>query len=268
MDCSMPLAAEGVRRSVRAGWLPRLLAGLALVGLLAAGLAAARLYPAQIAALASQAAHSGEALGITGWLIAACVQTLIALCGILPASVGGFAMGMAYGVVAGFLLSGVATLVGAVLAFALARSLFRPWIEGRLSRHPRMRHLDEAVCRDGWRLVALMRLSPVMPFAVTSYALGLTSLGLRAYLVGTLASLPALLGYVAMGHFAKLGVSALSGNADRPWHWAFLAIAVLATGLLTLRLATILRLVMRLPEAPDADATGLQTLPGQSARSQ
>jgi uncharacterized membrane protein YdjX (TVP38/TMEM64 family) len=234
--------------------LPRVLTGLALATLLVLGVAVAKLYPGQVEAFAGRAAQAQEALGVIGWLLAAGLQTLIALCGILPASVGAFAMGVAYGVHTGFLLSGVGTIIGAVLAFLLARGLFRAWAKSWFSRHSRLSRLDDAVCRDGWRLVALMRLSPVMPFAMTSYALGLTSLSLRAYLIGTLASLPALLGYVAMGHFARLGAAALSGSTLTPLRWGIFGLAVAATALLTFRLASIARFVMRLPDAENAQA--------------
>lgn len=240
--------------------LPRVLAALALATLLVLGVAVAKLYPGQVATLAGQAAQAQESLGIVGWLLAAGLQTLIALCGILPASVGAFAIGLAYGVRTGFLLSGIATILGAVLAFLLARGLFKAWADSWFSRHPRLSRLDDAVCRDGWRLVALMRLSPVMPFAMTSYALGLTSLSLRAYLIGTLASLPALLGYVAMGHFAKLGAAAWSGGTLTPVRWGILALAVAATALLTFRLASIAKFVMRLPDAEVAQGDAARPL--------
>jgi uncharacterized membrane protein YdjX (TVP38/TMEM64 family) len=60
------------------------------------------------------------------------------------------------------------------------------------------------LAQDGWRLVCVLRVSPVMPFAMTSYALGLTGISQRAYLLGTLAALPALLGYVTVGALAGM----------------------------------------------------------------
>ena len=252
---------EGQRARVwRTPMTQRRLAGIVLVMGLAAGLAIARLYHAQLSALASAAAQGMAVWGVTGWFLAACLQILIALCGVLPASVGGFAMGMAYGIPMGFLLSAIATIIGAVLAFLLPRGLFRPWVQSWVSRHPRVARLDDAVSRDGWRLVALMRLSPVVPFAMTSYALGLTSLTLRAYVIGTLASLPALLGYVALGHLAKIGVFSLSDGQAGPWRWAVLCFAIGVTALLTFRLAAILRLVMRLPDTAAAPVANSQAL--------
>jgi uncharacterized membrane protein YdjX (TVP38/TMEM64 family) len=217
----------------------------ACVLLLAAGLAAARIWPHQIVALAAGTMRTTHALGVTGWAMAAAVQTLIALCGILPASIGAFACGAAYGIGGGFLLSASATLAGAMLAFFLSRSIFRPLIVRALARAPRIARLEEGVARDGWRLVALLRCSPVMPFAVTSYAFGLTAIAPRAYLAGTLASLPALLGYVVLGDLTGAGVASVGASQASAVRLALLALAIAATALLTWRIGLILQRALR-----------------------
>jgi len=79
-----------------------------------------------------------------------------------------------------------------------------------------------------------------MPFAVTSYALGLTSIGWRDYLVGTLASMPALFCYVALGRFAGGGLEALHTGAS-PVGLALLAFGLAATAVLTLRIGALVR---------------------------
>ncbi|GAC1484520.1 MAG: hypothetical protein NVS2B11_10200 [Acetobacteraceae bacterium] len=96
----------------------------------------------------------------------------------------------------------------------------------------RLAGLDAAMGRDGWRFVCLLRISPVMPFALTSYALGLTTIPGRDYLLGTLASLPALMGYVAVGALARHGVT---GGAMGPLNWVLLAVGGVATVALILR---------------------------------
>ena len=247
---------------VPAGPALRIGLGVLLVLVVCAGVAIARLWPQQLAVLAGGSAAAVRSYGLTGWLVAALVQLLIALCGILPASVGAITAGMAFGTVEGFLLSGGATIVGAILAFLLSQSLLRPLFAKTLARRPRIRQLDEAVARDGWRLVALLRVSPIMPFAMTSYALGLTSLSLRDYAVGTIASLPALLGYVVLGALASAGLASLSTGDNQPLHLGLLGLAIVATLLLTLRLARIVRSVMRLPESPLAAAASPDAGPG------
>lgn len=226
------------------------LMGVMLGMVVLVGIVAVREWPDAISTLINQATTIERALGAAGWVLAALVQVVIALCGILPASVGGLAAGMLYGVVGGFCVSTFGTLIGAALAFGLTRTLFRPVIARMLARRPRFQRLDQAVARDGWRLVCLLRISPVMPFAVTSYALGLSSLDFRSYAIGTLASLPALLGYVVLGHLSGNGLSALAAHQTGWLHWCLLGLTIGATALLTLKIGGLLRQALRLPEAP------------------
>jgi uncharacterized membrane protein YdjX (TVP38/TMEM64 family) len=96
------------------------------------------------------------------------------------------------------------------------------------------------IARDGWRLACLLRISPVMPFSVTSYVRGLSSIDLRSYTIGTLASLPALCGYVFIGTLADASLSAWMTGAG-PLRWILLGIGVVATLVLIVRLGQILR---------------------------
>ncbi len=165
--------------------------------------------------------------GGAGLAIVFLAQIAIAASGVLPASLLGIAAGALYGVAVGFAVAAGGTLAGAVLAFGLARSLLRPFVARLLSRRPRLNRLDSVLAEDGWKLVFLLRISPVMPFAVTSYALGLSAVRFRPYLLGTIASLLPLLAFVAMGRMAGLGATQMhSGN---PVQWIGLAIGGAAT---------------------------------------
>ena len=130
------------------------------------------------------------------------------------------------------LLAAVGTMAGATVSFALSRSLFRDAIARRLARRPEFSRFDELLAQDGWRIVCLLRISPVMPFAATSYALGMSAVGIEAYLIGTAASLPALAGYVYLGTLADAGLSAWTTGAA-PLRWAMLGLGALATVALT-----------------------------------
>lgn len=189
-----------------------------------------------------------QAMGPLGWLAFASIQAVIAALGIVPASLLGIGAGLACGVWLGFLLSATGTLLGGLMAFQLSRSLLRPWIARFLVQRMAAVRLDDAITRDGWKFVCLMRVSPVMPFAVTSYALGLTKIGLRAYLLGTLGSLPALLGYVVLGALGNDGLAATLGNTTTPLRWVLLAVGVAATGLMTLRIGRLASTAGVLPD--------------------
>lgn len=224
----------------------RLGVGVLIVIVLAAALAASVLGAAdwgnRILALLDRLRH----LGPLGWAIFLGLQTLVALIGFLPASLLGLAAGAVYGTALGFGLSAAGVLAGALLAFILARSVFRPGIARLIEGRARLGHLDAAVARDGWRLVCLMRISPVMPFSVTSYALGLTGIRFRCYAIGTLASLPALLAYVLIGALGAHGLAARE-HGDSTMHMLLLGIGMAATLLLTLRLGQILARALRVP---------------------
>ncbi|EUK18916.1 TVP38/TMEM64 family protein [Commensalibacter papalotli (ex Servin-Garciduenas et al. 2014)] len=181
-------------------------------------------------------------------IISEIIQVIIALCGVLPASTAAFGSGALYGILQGFILSAIATLIGAFISFYLSRSIFRSFIEKFLKRSSRMQKLDNLLHLDGWKLVCLLRISPIMPFALTSYALGLTSISVRAYLIGTLASLPALFGYVVMGHIASTEVTSLQTQHIASIKHLLLAIAFIGTGLLIWHLGKIVNKIIKLPD--------------------
>ncbi len=220
--------------------MKRIAAAVLILACFVAGLVVWRLRPDLVNGVVDWASQTLRRMGPGGWLAMAGAQMLVAASGILPASLIGIAAGAVFGLPIGLAVASASTVAGAMLAFLLSRSVFRPVIARRLDRSPRLRNLDRAMGRDGWKLVFLMRMSPVMPFAATSYLLGLSAVSPRNYLLGTLGSLPALGGYVFIGSLTGAGLSALQNGAG-PLHWALLATAVIATVLLTWRIGVMVR---------------------------
>ena len=218
-----------------------LLAGVVLSVVVLGGVAG-RVSPGGAAASVHHAIEFLRGAGAAGPVLFALLQVLVAVSGAVPASVLGVAAGAVYGLFAGFSLAAAGSLVGAVIAFALSRSLFRSGIERLVARHGRLRRLDGVIQDEGWKIVCLLRLSPVMPFSATSYLLGLSSIGWSDYLVGTLASLPALFGYVMIGRLTAAGLSAWTAGGSGLLQWAMLGVGGVATLALMLHLR---RLVQR-----------------------
>jgi len=206
----------------------RLLVALVILFVLAAGLLASVLAPNGAAAFIKNGMEYLRQAGLPGLLLFSAVQILLVVSGAVPSSLIGIAAGALYGLLPGFLLSAFGCLLGAIIAFWLSRSLFRSQIQRLLARSGRLRNLDRSVSKDGWKFVLLLRLSPVMPFSVRSDRLGLSSVRLWQYAVGTLASLPALFGYVFAGSLADAGLSAWV-DGTRPFRWALIAIGAVAT---------------------------------------
>jgi uncharacterized membrane protein YdjX (TVP38/TMEM64 family) len=215
-------------------------AGVLLLAL--AGVVTARLPQAHrwIDRLTTAGTGAFGALPIPHWMAFGTLQILVAAFGFLPASLMAIAAGATYGLVLGTLISALGTMVGGWIAFLLARSVLRPWIAKLVARFPASARFDQAVATEGWRFVMLMRVSPVMPFAATSYGLGLTRIGGGAYLVGTLASLPALVGYVALGAFGRAGF-ALGHGPGGPLQLLLPAFGIVAVLVAVMRLRTLAR---------------------------
>jgi uncharacterized membrane protein YdjX (TVP38/TMEM64 family) len=121
----------------------------------------------------------------------------------MPASIltagGGFIFGFAEG---SFHVL-IAATIASNLTFLLGRHLARDWISRKLGTNPRFRAIDEAVATEGWKIVALVRLAPVFPFSITSYAFGLTRVPWGKYFLANFALIPGTLLYVYLGSIAR-----------------------------------------------------------------
>ena len=239
-------------------WRPsaRGLAAVGLIGLILLGIVVAWVSPDRAISAAERLMHVVRGLGARGAVVFAIIQISVAVSGILPASLLGVAAGSIYGLVYGFMLAAASTLAGALLSFFFSRSLFRTTIECLAARRPRLGNLDARIARDGWKLVCLLRVSPIMPFSATSLALGLSAVSLRDYAIGTLASLPALFGYVFVGTLADTSLSAWAAGASTV-RLVLLGIGVLATLVLVLRLGQIaMKLGLAVRATDDLEFTG------------
>lgn len=139
---------------------------------------------------------------------------------------GGFIFGLLWGTVYVF----VGATLGASLAFLIARYAARGWVEGKLTDRPDFAKIDKAVGRDGGKIVALLRLSPLFPFVLLNYALGLTSVRFWQYFLACFAMLPGTFLYVYYGHIGK---AATSGDEKTIWDWVALGVGLLATLVVT-----------------------------------
>jgi uncharacterized membrane protein YdjX (TVP38/TMEM64 family) len=134
------------------------------------------------------------------------------------------AAGYVYGVWA-FPLTYLGIAFASTVAFLIARYLARDSIRAFLSRRPKYRAIDKAVAEEGWQIVVLLRLSPIVPFNLQNYALGVTAIPFWRYLGATLAGIiPGLVLYVYFGIFGK-GL----GSGPSWLEWVLLAAGILAT---------------------------------------
>ena len=154
--------------------------------------------------------------GIHGQVMFIVLVAVICLTGVIPASTLAILAGTVYGAPRGAILSAIGLSIGGVVGFLAARFLIRDLARRWVDHRPSLRKIDTDIARLGWKIVALLRLSPVAPFGITSYAFGLTQLKFGDYLVGTIGSLPAMVGYVYIGALLRAAINASTGEAI-PW---------------------------------------------------
>ena len=136
---------------------------------------------------------------------------------------------------AGFLF-GLPLGVVLVSAGSVGRFLARAWVAERIADLPRFRALDAATHHDGFMIVFLARLSPLFPYNLLNYGLGLTAVRFRDYFFATwIGMLPVTVVFVYVGSLAKSLTALISGDGMGA-AWAtrsFLAVGFVATTALT-----------------------------------
>lgn len=155
----------------------------------------------------------------------------IATVAFIPGSLLTLSAGAIFGIPQGVLFVFIGASVGATAAFFLARTVARRTIEQRLENNARFAAIDRAVGREGLKIVTLLRLSPVFPFNLLNYALGLTRVRPRDYMIACLGMLPGSVLYVYTGKVVG-DVAALAGGvaADRGVaYWLVIGAGFLAT---------------------------------------
>jgi uncharacterized membrane protein YdjX (TVP38/TMEM64 family) len=135
---------------------------------------------------------------------------------LVPGSLLTLGAGFVFGVVKGTVVVSLGSTAGAGAAFIVGRSVARGWVARRLVGRPKMTAITRAVETEGFKIVLLTRLSPVLPFNLLNYAFGLTAVPFRKYIVASwIGMLPGTIMYVYVGSAANSLAALLSGEQAR-----------------------------------------------------
>lgn len=158
------------------------------------------------------------------------------------------AAGALFGIAGGFLAVSIATVISATGFFLAGRHFSRGWMLTKIATNPKIRKLDDAVTREGWKMVFFIRMSPILPFWVINYGLGLSKIPVLDYMMATwLGMAPGMLLYVCIGSFA--GDMVLTGGAThrQPIEWAFMAIGMVIAVTFGIKGSLAIRRILRSP---------------------
>ena len=203
------------------GWIAAAVALAALVAVVAWRLAPM----ADWTGLLEEWVERSGALGVLVFVGIYVVVTLL----LLPSAVLNIAAGALFGMAWGVGAVMASSMLAALAAFEIARHLLRDRIKAHYTKKGTPAAIDRALRSEGWKAVALLRLSPVVPFAVKNYLFGVSRVRMRDYLIGTfVGKLPGAIVLTALGTTGRAAM-------DLPgWErWGLIALGIAATVLVS-----------------------------------
>jgi uncharacterized membrane protein YdjX (TVP38/TMEM64 family) len=170
-----------------------------------------------------------EGLGVLGMVVFV-VLYIVACIFVLPGPALTLGAGAIYGLPIGFALVSVGSTLGASCTFVIGRYFARDWVEAKVSSNKTFSLIDEAVAQQGWKIVFLTRLTPLIPFNIQNYGYGLTKVSLLPYAVASwIGMMP---GTVLFTYVGTLGGEAAGGDSSVA-SWVMRGVALVATILVT-----------------------------------
>jgi uncharacterized membrane protein YdjX (TVP38/TMEM64 family) len=158
------------------------------------------------------------------WFVLAYILATVFL---IPGSILTLGAGAIFGLLWGSIYVSIASTAGASAAFLVGRYLARDLVRKRIEGNQRFLSIDQAMGKEGWKIVGLARLSPVLPFTLLNYAFGLTRVKFSHYVAASwIGMVPGTILYVYLGTLANIG----SENRQRTTsEWVFYGIGLAAT---------------------------------------
>ena len=178
-------------------------------------------------------ASSGP-VGYLGFILIYIVSTVM----MLPGSPLTFTAGALFGFWKGLILVSIGSTLGASCAFMVSRYLIRKSIEKRVLKNKKFQSIDNEINEQGWKIVILARLSPIIPFFLLNYALGITKIRFIHFIFASwVGMIPGTTVYVLMG---TMGGAFINGKKSS-FEWLLLGMGLIATILVTLLISKIVK---------------------------
>lgn len=153
-----------------------------------------------------------------------------------PAFVLSVAAGALFGVWRGSLLVFISATLGATASYGVARALAGTRVVAWIMRDRRVSVVRRAVAHEGVWVQFLLRLSPIVPYVLLNYALGLSRVRVRDFLVACFGMIPTIVMYTyygrVVGDVAKIaaGIAPPRGRE----YYVLLVVGLIATVVATM----------------------------------
>jgi uncharacterized membrane protein YdjX (TVP38/TMEM64 family) len=157
-----------------------------------------------------------ESMGPTGVLYFGVVYTALEVLAI-PAFPLTASAGYLFGLAQGTSVVLVSASIAATVSFVIGRTVLRSYVENLLEDYPDFKKIDRAIGKEGFKLMLLLRLSPIFPFAASNYLYGASSVRFWPYFLGTMIGFtPGTVAYVYSGEVGK--ALTIGDGSAQPWY--------------------------------------------------
>ncbi len=157
-----------------------------------------------------------SSLGVYGYLYFAAIYIVAEVLAI-PAMPLTASSGYLFGLIPGTLIVLSSATAAACISFYIGRTFFKSWAQKMISSSKRWKAIDKAITKEGFKVILLLRLSPLLPFAISNYIYGVTSVNFWSFLTATfLGFAPGTFGIVYAGSVGKAIFT--ENNMNFPWY--------------------------------------------------
>lgn len=189
-------------------------------------------------------------VGIALFIVVYAIATVL----LVPGWILTITAGLLFGIVAGTAIALSGATLGAGLAFLVARHLVRDTVQKLAKSNLRFDAIDRAIGENGWKIVGLLRLSPLIPFSISNYLYGITAIRFWPYLlVSTIGMMPGALLYAYLGAVDKASLDAKAPPTI--WQHGLLGVGLVATIAVTILAGRIARSALKKSGATDGPGT-------------
>ena len=147
----------------------------------------------------------------------------------LPASFHKYLAGVIYGFGTGILIAYVGSMLGAIAPFLLGKKWMNPYARKALGKHPSLIGLEQEIVEQGTNVVALTRISLVIPYGVLNYAYGATEVKFRDYLIGNLGMIVPSIMYAWWGSQTIVTSNGIETTAKTPFDLVIVVLSIIIT---------------------------------------
>ena len=128
------------------------------------------------------------------------------------------------------------SVLGGVIGFVIGRFFIRNWIRKHLTRRIKLfRAIDLGLKHNGFKMVLLMRMTPIMPHNLFPYIMSVTSLRIKDFITGSVVGMfPNTCIYVYIGMQLDSVADIIDGNYGLgPWQPVLITVGIVMVVVLT-----------------------------------